>query len=659
MNQMSPARPIRKLLIANRGEIALRVIRTAKELGINTVAVYADSDRHTLGCDLADETYPLHGASALDTYLNRKKLITIANLSRADAIHPGYGFLSEDASFATMVQMSGLKWVGPSGKAIATLGDKIAAKKLAATHGVHTIPGILGGLEGKSAAKTLLEFGQENGWPILVKRADGGGGRGIYRLEGEADAKQFLSDHDQDPSLKNCLVEKLLERARHLETQCGRDQLGNFQVYSTRDCTIQRRNQKVVEEAPAPFLSPEVEQQLHNWSRALFEAVDYQGLGTCEYLLTPTGKLYFLEVNPRLQVEHPVTEEVTGVDLVAQQLRIAMGEPLNTPVGVNGHAIELRITSEDPADDLMPKTGKVTQLRWPGGPGVRIDSYLRTGEEIGGQFDSLIGKIIVKAASRPEAIIRARRVLSECQIQGIATSMPLLDQILSEPDFAAPMGKDSFKIYTRWLEQSELLEQVKLNLQASGFWGSLAPDAPAGDQDADDQDEAADDSQMLTIEVAGKRMALKWPGELAAKKVQEVKEKHLQPLWRRRSHLQTDLQPQGEAGENPSSGSQSAAGESAPAACPDTAGGAESAPASSGNDSSNGEEVLAPIQASVVRVAATPGTVVKAKQLVMVLEAMKMEKYVHAPCPGTVSEVLVEPGQGVKKGQVLLRITPD
>ncbi len=421
------------VLVANRGEIAVRVIRTLREMGLDSVAVYAEADRDTLACELATSAYSLGGKSAAETYLNPEAILEAAAKSGARAIHPGYGFLSENADFASRVAESGLVWIGPSAEAIEALGDKIRARELADSCQVPTITGR--SLEG-SSVEDALELAQSIGYPVLIKRADGGGGRGITRMNSDSDIRDFYTNLIDPSTLTLCFMEKFISHGRHVETQCARDSFGTFAVVSTRDCSVQRRNQKVVEEAPAPFISEELHAALEEYSRALFDAVQYVGVGTCEFLVED-GNAYFLEVNPRLQVEHTVSEEVTGIDLVREQIRIAQGLPLSEIPSTRGHAIEVRVTSEDPAQELMPATGRLSAIQWPGGPGVRVDSFIRPGEEIGTDFDSLIAKITVHAPTRIQAIIRLQRALEEFRVEGLPTSAPLLAHILATPEFEA------------------------------------------------------------------------------------------------------------------------------------------------------------------------------------------------------------------------------
>ena len=404
---------IKKILVANRGEIALRVIRTAQEMGIPTVAIYAASDRQAQYVEMADEAYALSGDTYRDTYLNEDAIIDILHKSGADAVHPGYGFLSEVASFAQKVIDAGAVWIGPKPEALIDLGDKITARRVATRAKVPPVPGIS---EPVKDIRELLTFAQTHGYPVMMKRTDGGGGRGITVVQNDDELRGFYMNHDalQGGDLDEYFIERFIDKARHVETQVGRDSHGNFTIYSTRDCSVQRRNQKLVEEAPAPFLTDDENAQLHRYSRNLFEAVDYVGLGTCEYMVTSQHKVYFLEVNPRLQVEHTVSEEVSGLDLVREQLMIADGGELTQNHPSRGHSFELRITSEDPATNLTPSAGTLTKIEWPSGPGIRVDSGVEVGDSVSPKFDSMMGKLIVTAQNRDAAIARVRRALKAC-----------------------------------------------------------------------------------------------------------------------------------------------------------------------------------------------------------------------------------------------------
>lgn len=589
------------VLVANRGEIAVRVIRTLREMGLDSVAVYAEADRDTLACELATSAYSLGGKSAAETYLNPEAILEAAAKSGARAIHPGYGFLSENADFASRVAEAGLVWIGPSAEAIEALGDKIRARELADLCKVPTITGR--SLEG-SSVEDALELAQSIGYPVLIKRADGGGGRGITRMNSDSDIRDFYTNLIDPSTLTLCFMEKFISHGRHVETQCARDSFGTFAVVSTRDCSVQRRNQKVVEEAPAPFISEELHAALEEYSRALFDAVQYVGVGTCEFLVED-GNAYFLEVNPRLQVEHTVSEEVTGIDLVREQIRIAQGLPLSEIPSTRGHAIEVRVTSEDPAQELMPATGRLSAIQWPGGPGVRVDSFIRPGEEIGTDFDSLIAKITVHAPTRIQAIIRLQRALEEFRVEGLPTSAPLLSHILATPEFRSEES-DSLGVYTQWLEREGVLEEVARELSAAGGTQS---------REASEEGSEARSLRSFVIEIDGKRTTLSLPAELLAAAGGESGGRALRP----RQPLRRSLRPRTGANDE-------------------------------------GPNVTSPIQATVIRIAVEEGQEVEEGELVAVIESMKMEKALNAGCSGTISAIHVCAGDTVKAGDVLVSI---
>ena len=430
---------VKKILVANRGEIALRVVRTAREMGISTVAVYSEQDRNAQYVQLADESYLLSGDTYASTYLNEDLLIGILHRSGANAVHPGYGFLSEVPSFADKVEKAGAIWVGPHPQALIDLGDKITARRVAKSAQVPPVPGIS---EPVRELRTLLDFSHTYGYPVMMKRTDGGGGRGITVVHDDDEMRRFYMNHDamQGGDLDEYFIEKFIDKARHVETQCGRDRFGDFTVYSTRDCSVQRRNQKLVEEAPAPFLPDEVINQLETYSRSLFNKVDYIGLGTCEFMVTPHRKVYFLEVNPRLQVEHTVSEEVCGLDLVREQIDIADGGHLTPAPAPRGHSFELRITSEDPATNLTPSSGTLERIVWPSGPGLRIDTGVEQGDTVSPKFDSMMGKVVITAQSREAAVARVRRALDELVIEGVPTPASLFKQIFNDDEFTAEHG---------------------------------------------------------------------------------------------------------------------------------------------------------------------------------------------------------------------------
>ena len=444
---------ISKVLIANRGEIAVRIIRAAHDAGINTVAVYADQDRNARFTRLAHEAYALNGNTSGETYLVPEKILSIAKRSGANAIHPGYGFLSENADFAQMVIDAGLIWIGPPPAAIRSLADKVSARHIAKKVNAPLAPGTAGPV---TSAEEIIAFAHTHGVPVAIKAAHGGGGRGLkvaYTLEEipeafESATREALAAFGRG----ECFVEKYLEQPRHVETQCLADANGNVVVISTRDCSLQRRHQKLVEEAPAPFLSPEQEKLLYDSSKALLKEAGYVGAGTCEFLIGKDGTISFLEVNTRLQVEHPVSEEITGIDLVREQFRIAEGGTLDYgDPPHHGHSFEFRINGEDAGRGFLPTPGPIHSVRFPGGPGVRVDSGITTGDVITGAFDSLLAKLIVTGATRQDALEKSRRALSEFEITGLPTVIPFHRAIVEDPAFSGPDEKD-FAVHTRWIE---------------------------------------------------------------------------------------------------------------------------------------------------------------------------------------------------------------
>ena len=444
---------ISKVLIANRGEIAVRIIRAAQDAGINTVAVYADQDRNARFARLAHEAYALNGNSSAETYLVPEKILSIAKRSGANAIHPGYGFLSENSDFAQMVIDAGLIWIGPPPSAIRSLGDKVSARHIAQKVQAPLAPGTS---DPVNSAEEILTFAKEHGVPVAIKAAHGGGGRGLKIAHTlEEIPEQFDSATREAVAAfgrGECFVEKYLEQPRHVETQCLADSAGNVVVISTRDCSLQRRHQKLVEEAPAPFLSTEQETLLYESSKSILREAGYVGAGTCEFLIGKDGTISFLEVNTRLQVEHPVSEEITGIDLVREQFRIAEGGLIDyEDPSHHGHSIEFRINGEDPGRGFLPTPGPIHSVRFPGGPGVRVDSGITTGDVITGAFDSLLAKLIVTGATRQDAIEKARRALSEFEITGLPTVIPFHRAIVDEPAFSGSDKKD-FRVHTRWIE---------------------------------------------------------------------------------------------------------------------------------------------------------------------------------------------------------------
>jgi len=452
---------MKKVLIANRGEIAVRIARACRDYGVASVAVYANADIDALHVRQADEAYGLDGERPADTYLNIDKLLAIAKRAGADAVHPGYGFLSERADFARAVQGAGLIWIGPNPETIDVLGDKVEARKLAQQVGAPLVAGTPGPVQ---SAAEVLAFAEQHGLPIAIKAAFGGGGRGMkvaWRMDEVAELyASAVREAEAAFGRGECFVEQFLDRPRHIEAQVIADSHGNVVVVGTRDCSLQRRNQKLVEEAPAPFITDEQRQRIHQSAHAICAKAGYVGAGTVEYLLSTDGTLSFLEVNTRLQVEHPVTEETAGVDLVIEQLRVADGLPLSfseTPTP-RGHSFEFRINAEDAGKGFLPTPGKISEFRAPSGPGVRLDSGVESGSSVPGTFDSMMAKLIVTGATREQAIVRARRALAEFQIDGIASVLPFHRAVMDHDDFTGP---ERFAVHTRWIE-TDFAEQITL-----------------------------------------------------------------------------------------------------------------------------------------------------------------------------------------------------
>ncbi|WP_421958416.1 acetyl/propionyl/methylcrotonyl-CoA carboxylase subunit alpha [Pseudactinotalea terrae] len=585
---------MRKVLIANRGEIAVRVARACRDAGIASVSVYADPDRTAQHVLLADEAYALGGTRAAETYLDSAKILDIARRSGADAIHPGYGFLSENAAFAQAVIDAGLVWIGPPPAAIESLGDKVSARHIAQRAGA---PLVAGTPEPVTEAAEVEAFAAEHGLPIAIKAAFGGGGRGLKVARTTEEIAELYASAVREATAAfgrgECFVERFLDRPRHVETQCLADAHGTVVVVSTRDCTLQRRHQKLVEEAPAPFLSPEQDAELRRASIAILSEAGYQGAGTCEFLLAVDGTISFLEVNTRLQVEHPVTEEISGIDLVREQLRIAAGEPLGyDEVPTRGHSIEFRINGEDPAANFLPAPGTIETLRWPSGPGVRVDSGVVAGDVISGAFDSMLAKIVVTGATRTEALQRARRALAEAEVTGMATVLPFHRAVLDEPAFAAE-DADSFGVYTTWIE-SEFLGRVDV---------PAAP--PAAPVAASPEEEGV---ERVVVEVGGKRLEVVLPAGLG--------------LGRRRPSKRPVRRP----------GARLGAG------------------------AVTGNALASPMQGTIVKVAVNDGDVIAEGDLVVVLEAMKMEQPLVAHRAGKVHGLAAIVGQTVSSGSVICQI---
>ncbi len=485
---------MRKVLIANRGEIAVRIARACRDAGLASVGVYAEPDLDALHVQMTDEAYALGGETAADSYLDIGKILEAAERSGADAVHPGYGFLAENADFARAVTEAGLTWIGPPPGAIDALGDKVSARAIAAKAGAPLAPGTPGPVSG---ADEVLDFAREYGLPVAIKAAYGGGGRGLKVARSMEEIPELYESAVREAVASfgrgECFVERYLDRPRHVETQCLADRHGNVVVVSTRDCSLQRRHQKLVEEAPAPFLSAEQEERLRESSKAILRGAGYQGAGTCEFLVGQDGTVSFLEVNTRLQVEHPVTEEVSGIDLVLEMFRIADGEALGyDDPPARGHSIEFRLNAEDPGRNFLPTPGKITGLRPPSGPGVRLDGGYTAGMTVPQVFDSLIAKLIVTGADRQQALARSRRALAELEIDGLPTVLPFHRAVVADPAFTS----EPFSVHTRWIETE--------------FGGVPPYAAEAAEADAPAE------RQRITVEVAGKRLEVALPAGLRA-----------------------------------------------------------------------------------------------------------------------------------------------
>ncbi|MHA6779408.1 acetyl/propionyl/methylcrotonyl-CoA carboxylase subunit alpha [Pseudonocardia saturnea] len=476
-------RPLSKVLVANRGEIAVRIVRACADAGLASVAVYADGDADAPHVRLADEAYPLNGTTAGETYLDQGKLLDAADLAGADAVHPGYGFLAENADFAQAVIDAGLTWVGPTPQAIRDLGDKVTARRIAAAVGAPLVPGSTGPVDG---ADEVVAFATEHGLPVAIKAVYGGGGRGLKVARTAEEIPELFDSAVREARAAfgrgDCFVERYLERPRHVEAQVLADTHGTVVVVGTRDCSLQRRHQKLVEEAPAPFLTDAQRSEIHTAARAICAEAKYHGAGTVEFLVGQDGVISFLEVNTRLQVEHPVSEETTGLDLVGEQFRIAAGEPLRItedPVPV-GHSIEFRINGEDPARGFLPAPGTVTVWELPSGPGIRVDAGVEAGTVVGGQFDSLLAKLVVTGTDRRQALARARRALAEFRVDGLPTVLGFHRAVVDDPAFTA---QDGFGVHTRWIETEY-----------------VAPETSPGD------------GLSVTIEVGGRAHVVALPG---------------------------------------------------------------------------------------------------------------------------------------------------
>ncbi len=569
------SKKISAVLIANRGEIAVRVARACRDHGVKSIAIYSDEDRDSLHVATADEAFALHGLSAAETYLDQTKILKIAKEAGADAIHPGYGFLSENAEFAERVIKAGLVWIGPPPAAIRALGDKVSARKIAAKVGA---PLVAGTADPVDSPDEVIEFAKKHGLPVAIKAAHGGGGRGLKVAFTMEEIPELFASAVREAitgfGRGECFVERYLDKPRHVETQCLVDSHGTAVVVSTRDCSLQRRHQKLVEEAPAPFLSEAQIKQLYDSSKAIMREVGYVGAGTCEFLVGKDGTISFLEVNTRLQVEHPVSEEVTGLDLVREQLKIASGEKISpTDPVIRGHSIEFRINGEDPGNGFLPSLGTITKWEVPSGPGVRIDAGFDHGHTIGSHFDSLLAKLIVTAATREEAIERARRALSEFDIGGLATALPFHRAIVNDPNFTK-----EFKVYTSYIEN-----EFKNDIQPFSYKKGVAASHAA--------------SQKVVAEVNGHRFEVVVHSEEKGDKRHKIKSNVL-----------------GKA---------------------------------------TGNTLNSPMQGTVVKIVKANGDRVEAGDLIVVLEAMKMEQPLIAHKAGTITQLNVGVGQTVSSGETL------
>jgi acetyl-CoA/propionyl-CoA carboxylase biotin carboxyl carrier protein len=593
-----------KVLIANRGEIAVRVARACRDAGLASVAVYADPDRDAPHVRAADEAHRIGGDTPAASYLDIGKILDAAAKSGADAVHPGYGFLSENAGFAQAVIDAGLTWIGPPPQAISELGDKVSARRIAERAGAPLVAGTPGPVSG---AAEVVAFAEENGLPVAIKAAFGGGGRGLKVARTLEEVPELFESAVREAVAAfgngECFVERYLDKPRHVETQCLADSHGNVVVVSTRDCSLQRRHQKLVEEAPAPFLTDEQDATLRRASKAILKEAGYVGAGTCEFLVGQDGTISFLEVNTRLQVEHPVSEEVTGIDLVREMFRVADGEALGyDDPEPRGHSIEFRINAEDPGRNFLPGPGTVTTWRPPSGPGVRLDSGVETGTVIGPAWDSLLGKLIVTGATREQALQRSARALAEFEADGLATALPFHRAVVTDPAFAPEVhgSAEPFTVFTRWIETE--------------FNNEIPP--YAGGADADEGSDSTGERQTVVVEVGGKRLEVTLPGAFA---------------------------------------SVAAAG--------GAAAGAAGAPARrrkaqrKGGGGASGDTLAAPMQGTVVKVAVAEGDQVEAGDLILVLEAMKMEQPINAHQAGTVRGLAVAPGDALSNGAAICEIT--
>lgn len=585
---------MRKVLIANRGEIAVRVARACRDAGIASVAVYADPDRDALHVRAADEAFALGGDTPATSYLDIAKVLQAAADSGADAIHPGYGFLSENADFAQAVIDAGLTWIGPPPQAIRDLGDKVAARHIAQRAGA---PLVAGTPDPVSGSDEVVAFAREHGLPIAIKAAFGGGGRGLKVARTLEEVPELYDSAVREAVAAfgrgECFVERYLDKPRHVETQCLADSHGNVVVVSTRDCSLQRRHQKLVEEAPAPFLSEAQNAELYAASKAILKEAGYVGAGTVEFLVSADGLISFLEVNTRLQVEHPVTEEVSGIDLVREMFRIADGEELGygDPV-LRGHSFEFRINGEDPGRGFLPAPGTVTKFAPPAGPGVRLDTGVESGSVIGPAWDSLLAKLIVTGATREQALQRAARALAEFEVEGMATAIPFHRAVVTDPAFA-PADGSPFTVFTRWIE-TEFVNEIPAFV------------VPAAE---DTEDEPG--RETVVVEVGGKRLEVSLPSSLGMTLARTAAAGGAKPKRR-------------------------AAKKSGPAA--------------------SGDTLASPMQGTIVKVAVEEGQQVNEGDLVVVLEAMKMEQPLNAHRSGTIVGLSAEVGASLTSGATICEI---
>ncbi|MYR32151.1 ATP-grasp domain-containing protein [Nocardiopsis alba] len=585
---------MRKVLIANRGEIAVRIARACRDAGLASVAVYAEPDLDALHVKVADEAHALGGSTPADSYLDIARLLAVAAFSGADAVHPGYGFLAENADFARAVIDAGLTWIGPPPSAITALGDKVQARHIAQKVGAPLVAGTPDPVE---SAEEVVAFAEEHGLPIAIKAAFGGGGRGLkvaHTLDEVTDAyESAVREAVTAFGRGECFVERYLDRPRHVETQCLADTHGNVVVVSTRDCSLQRRHQKLVEEAPAPFLSTDQMERLYSASKAILAEAGYVGAGTCEFLVGTDGTISFLEVNTRLQVEHPVTEEVTGIDLVREMFRIADGEELGYgDPEVRGHSFEFRINAEDPGRGFMPAPGTITTFDLPGGPGVRVDTGCESGFTVPQAFDSMVAKLIVTGRTREEALARSRRALAEFTVGGMPTVIPFHRTVVEDPAFAPADPDQAFGVYTRWIETE--------------FDNTIAPwDGAPGEAE-----ESA--RETVTVEVGGRRVEVVLPASLGVAAAPAA----------------------GDGGGKRKRSSRK--------------GGAGAAV--------SGDALVSPMQGTVVKVVAEEGASVAEGDTVVVIEAMKMEQPLTAHRAGTITGLKVSPGETVSGGAVVCDI---